>query len=165
MTTGSTKPTLAEHLGGMQLGKLVQNKLLGGYEVSLLPFLHIGLWLFNNGAVFGRARRDKIEIISKMFVGSDTLGKMFEILGISKQAAYNQQSVSTYICNVGSDGSHYYFDIFQKEPESLLDLWLKSFTPPDVDFRDIKKAKMLAKKKLRLGGCFATVGLLACYRY
>jgi len=151
MSIVSERPTLAEHLSRLQLGRLVQKKLFGGYEVPLLQFLPLGLWLFGKGAVFGRARRDRLEIVAKMFVGLKAIGVLFEGIGLPRQAASDDQWVLESLRKVASDGIRYYRDYHRKEPESLLDLWLTSFSPIEFDFRDLDKAKELAKKRIRLG--------------
>ena len=147
----SEQLTLAEHLGGEQLSRLAQKKLFGGYEVPLLQFLPLGLWLFGKGAIFGRARRDKLDVVAKMFVGLEAISTLLAPLGLPKQVARSYQWVLESLRKVASDGIGYYRDHHRKEPESLLDLWLTSFAPPEVDFRDLDKARGLAKKKIRLG--------------
>ena len=129
MSIVSERPTLAEHLSRLQLGRLVQKKLFGGYEVPLLQFLPLGLWLFGKGAVFGRARRDRLEIVAKMFVGLKAIGVLFERIGLPRQAASDDQWVLESLRKVASDGIRYYRDYHRKEPESLLDLLLTSFYP------------------------------------
>jgi len=148
METTSRKPTLAEHLVKEQLGKIVQKELLGGYEVSLLQFMPVGLWVFTEGTVFGRARFDKLEIVAKMFVGLEAIESYFASLGLPKQFVSNEQWVFESFRKVGNDGVNYYRNHKQKEPESLVDLWLTSFAPPEVDFRDIDKVKKLAKQNI-----------------
>ncbi len=151
MASESERPTLAEHLGRVQIGRLVQKKLFGGYEVPLLQFLPVGLWLFGKGGIFGRARQDKLEIVAQMFIGLEAIGVLFAWLGLPRQVANNEQWVLECLRKVASDGMRYYRDCRRKEPESLLDLWLTSFAPPEVDFRDFDKTRKLAKKKIRLG--------------
>jgi hypothetical protein len=151
MVSGSERsPTLAEHLGHIQIGSIVQKKLFGGYEVSLMQFLPVGLWLFLKGAVFGRARPDKLEVMAKMFVGLEAVRILLAPFGVPG-AANNEQWVFECLRKVASDGMKYYRDHRRKEPEELLDLWLTSFAPPEADFRDLDKAKRLAKQKIRLG--------------
>jgi len=143
-------PTLAEHLGHIQIGNIVQKKRFGGYEVPLMQFLYVGLWLFSEGAIFGRARPDKLEVIAKMFIGHDAVHALLAPFGGS-EAANSQQWVFECLRKVASDGMKYYLDNRHKEPDELLDLWLTSFVPPEVDFRDFGKAKRFAKQKIRLG--------------
>ena len=69
MAGGTKQITLAGHLGMTQIGSIVQKKLLGGYEVPVMQFLTSGMWLFLKGVVFGRARRNSLEVVAKMFVG------------------------------------------------------------------------------------------------
>ena len=155
MAGGSDRPTLTEYLGMMQIGSLVQKKRFGGYQVSLMQFLAVGLWLFVKGAIFGRARCDRLEIVAKMLVGLESLANTFAQLGLPavlrRGAASREDWVFEYLRKVASDGMAYYRNCCRKEPESFLDLWLTSFAPPDVDFRDLQKKRKLAKRKIRLG--------------
>lgn len=144
----STRPTLAEYLAGEELGRLVEKRLLRrGYNVGLAPFLITGLSVFQKAALLGRARRDRLEILAEMFVGLDALAGTRAQLGLPSQAARGRQWVVEYLRKVASDGMRYYGE----EPESFLDLWLTSFAPPEVDFRDPEKMRHLAKKRIRLG--------------
>jgi len=143
-------PTLAEHLGRIQLGSMVQKKLFGGYEVPLIQFLQVGFWLFLKGAVFGRARPDNLESIAKMFVGLDAVGTLLAPSGVPG-AENSEQWVFECLRKIAGDGMKYYRDHHGKEPEELLDLWLTSFAPPEADFRDLGKMARLAKQKIRLG--------------
>jgi len=147
----SWQPTLAEHIVGEQLARLAQKKLSGGYEVPLLQFLPLGLWLFGKGAIFGRARRDKLDVVVKMFVEPEAVSTLFAPLGLPEQEAKSYQWDLVSLRKVASDGIRYYRDYHQKEPESLLDLLLTSFAPREVDFRDFDKARELAKETIRLG--------------
>jgi hypothetical protein len=149
---------LAMQLIEVQFKQLVQKRLFGGYEVPLLKFRPVGLWLFNKAAIFGQARRDKIEIISKMFVGQESIGVMFEYFGLSRQVINDEQRLSAFMHKVGMDALNNYHNKLQKEPESLQDLWEKCFAPTEFDSLDIlldsnkalDKAKILAKKKIKL---------------
>jgi hypothetical protein len=76
---------------------------------------------------------------------------MLAPLGLPKKMASNYQWVLEILRKVASDGIRYYRNIKQKEPESLLDLFLTSFAPPELDVRDIQKAKGLIRRKIRLG--------------
>jgi len=145
------KPTLAEHLGMVQLGRLVRKKTFGGYEVPLMQFLTVGLWLFLKGVIFGRARCDRLEVVAKMFIGLECVANTFVQIGLSRETANQENWVFEHIRKVASDGMAYYQNCCQKEPDSFLDLWLTSFTPPEADFRDMQKMKKLAKRKIRLG--------------
>ena len=144
------RPTLAEHLSAEQIAGMVQKKFFSGYQVPALKFVHAGLWVFGQGAIFGRARRDNLEIIAEMFVGHESLRIMFAPLGLPKEVAYDRQWVYEGLRKVGNDAMRYYQDSYRKEPELLMDLWLAAFAPPDVDFRDPSKSRELANKKLPL---------------
>jgi len=148
----TNQTTLAEHLGMTQIGSIVQKKFFGGYEVPLMQFLTVGLWLFLKGVVLGRARHNSLRVVAKMLIGLEPLAKTFAQFGVPGQEAANSEDwVYEYLCKVASDGMAYYQKCYQKEPESFLDLWLTSFAPPEVDFRNLQKMRELAKRKIRLG--------------
>jgi len=148
----TNRPTLAEHLGMTEIGSIVQKRFFGGYNVPLMRFLTVGLWLFLKGVVLGRARCNSLEVVAKMLIGLESLAKTFAQFGVPGQEAANSEDwVYEYLCKVASDGMAYYQKCYQKEPESFLDLWLTSFAPPEVDFRDLQKMRELAKRKIRLG--------------
>ncbi len=155
MAGEAKRPTLAEYLGHAEIGSMVQKKTFGGYEVPLMQFLTVGLWLFLKGAILGRARRDRLEIVAKMLLGLEIVANTFAQLGLpgqaAREAAASEEGVFEYLRKVASDGVKYYRDHCPKEPESFLDLWLTSFSPPEVDFRDLQKMRELAKRKIRLG--------------
>lgn len=149
------KPTLAAHLCMVQLRQLVRKKFFGGYEVPALQFAQLGFWSFCQGAAFGRARCDKLEIVAKLFVGLEALEAMFLPFRppslLPTQSVNNEQWVLESLRKVGSDGVCYYRNHQRKEPESLMDLWLTAFAPPHADFQDIGTTMMLARSKIRLG--------------
>ena len=148
----SEQPTLAEYLAEQELTGLIQKKPFGRPKVPLHQLPQLGLWIFGLGAVFGRARCDKLDVVAKMFVGLDAISiTILAPLGLPKQMVSNYQGVLEILHKVSSDGIRYYRNYNQKEPEFLLDLFLTSFAPPELDFRDIQKAKSLMKKKIRLG--------------
>jgi hypothetical protein len=151
MVGESRRLTLAEYLGMTQIGSMAEKKLFGGYDVPLMRFLTVGFWLFNEGAVFGRARSNKLETVAKMFLGIDLVANAVAQLGLPAQLANNEQWVFEFLRKVGTDGMTHYHNRYQREPESLLDLWLTSFAPPEFDFRDLQKMRQLANSKIRLG--------------
>jgi hypothetical protein len=135
-----------------EIGSIVQKRFFGGYDVPLMQFLTVGLWLFLKGVVLGRARCNSLEVVAKMLVGLESLAEAFARFCVPGQEAANSEDwVYEYLRKVAGDGMAYYRKCHQKEPESFLDLWLTSFAPPEVGFRDVQKMKELAKRKLRLG--------------
>jgi hypothetical protein len=135
-----------------EIASIVQKRFFGGYDIPLMQFLIVGLWVFLKGVVLGRARCNSLEVVAKMLVGLESLAETFAQFDVPGQEAANSEDwVYEYLRKVASDGMAYYKKCYQKEPESLLDLWLTSFAPPEVDFRDVQKMKELAKGKIRLG--------------
>ena len=150
MSSRFERVTLADYIGMSKIKSMIQKRRFGGYEIPAMSFLTMGLWLFLSGAIFGRARRDKLEVVAKMFVELETVANAFARVGLPRQDASNEDWVFYYISKLASDGMTYYRNYCKKEPESFLDLWLTSFSPPDLDFRDLDKMKKLARKKIRL---------------
>lgn len=145
------RPTLAEYLGMAQIGSLVHKKTFGGYEVLLMQFMTVGMWLFLKGSIFGRARHDRLKVVAKILVGLEWVANTFAQIGVPREAASSEEWVFEYLRKVASDGVARYRNYYRKEPESFLDLWLTSFAPPELDFRDLQKMRGIAKKKIRLG--------------
>lgn len=151
MDDESNRLTPAGHLGMKEIGSLTTKSPLGGYEVPLLQFLTVGHWIFLKGVVFGRARHEKLRVIAKIFIGLEHIANTFEQLGLPRELAKKEDMVFEYLLKVSNDGIAYYKNCYKKEPESFLDLWLTSFTPPEVDFHNLNKMKKLVNKKIRLG--------------
>jgi hypothetical protein len=151
MADVSDRLTLAEYISRPELLPLVQKDSSGGYKVLLIQFLPIGFWLFGKGAIFGRVRRDKLDVVAEMFVGLEAIIKLFSFHNFPEEAANRPQWIYEYLRKVADDGLRFYRDRQRKEPDSLLDLWLTSFAPPEYDFRKVMNVIELEKMKIRLG--------------
>ncbi len=55
------------HLGAPAVLRIAQKGLLGGVKVRMEDFLQVGAALYATGAVLGRARHDRVEILARMF--------------------------------------------------------------------------------------------------
>ena len=67
MTDVATQITLGQYMSKGTLGPLVRKKLFGGYEVPLGPCLiNVSTWLFQKGAILGRARFDRLDVLVKL---------------------------------------------------------------------------------------------------
>lgn len=146
MSDVSGRPTLAEYLSFAALAELAEKRLLRGYEVPMLPFLIQGLIVFSEGVILGRARRERLETLGKMFVGFAALREICKRLGLPSDLASDERWVVQYLSKVAQDGMQYY----GKAPESLLDYLLTSFAPPDLDFRGVENMRRLRKRKVPL---------------
>ena len=67
MDNQARRPTLMFHLGGPALLSIAQKGLLGGVKVRMEDFMQVSAAVYATGAVLGRARHDRIEILAKMF--------------------------------------------------------------------------------------------------
>lgn len=125
---------------------LVRTRLFGGHYVRVLPFASQGLLVCWEGAWLGRARGDRLPIFASMIAGSYSSGSAFEMLGLSRALAESEDQVVAYLSKVAPDGLRHY----GKTPESLIDLLLVSFSPPEFDFRQISQMRGIARKKMPL---------------
>ena len=151
MANKAERFTLAEHVSRPEMLELVQKNPADGYEVVMSQFLPVGFWLFGKGALFGRARKDKLNVIAEMFVGVEAINVLFSYHKFPEGAASDVKWVFEFLMKVASDGLNYYRGCRRREPDSLLDLWLTSWAPDDYDFRKIENTIELSKKKIRLG--------------
>lgn len=67
MANSDALSTLVSWLSREVIAPHIHKKLFGGYEVRLYPVLFGSVWIFSKGALFGRARSDRLEIFAKMF--------------------------------------------------------------------------------------------------
>jgi hypothetical protein len=86
----------------------IRKKLFGGYEVRLYPVLFGSEWIFSKGALFGRARSDRLETFATMF---STPGGEGEFCDWMYQNARNR------------------LEKYGKEPDTFRDFWVKTEIP------------------------------------
>ncbi len=67
MADETSQPALMFHVGNEALLGLVEKGLFGRAYIRVGRFVIAGLWLYGTGAVLGRARRDRLETLAKMF--------------------------------------------------------------------------------------------------
>ncbi len=121
--------SLAEHLNMEAVGSLVEKKMFGGYEVRVGPFLMLSLWVFQKGAILGRALRDRLDILAKLLAEE---GRERNVCSFIREVAVKQ------------------VDDYGKEPDSFYDFWMDTELKK-LDFSDLNLMKQLVKKKARLG--------------
>jgi len=68
MASSTSRTRLTQHFvkEAYEMGRIMQKGLFGGHYVRFMPFLDVGGWLYQTGAVLGRARSDRLEILAKM---------------------------------------------------------------------------------------------------
>ena len=66
MVSQSSRPTLMAHLGIEAMARIIQKGLFGRPYVRFYPFLMVGCWLYQTGAILGRAR-PYLDILARMF--------------------------------------------------------------------------------------------------
>ena len=84
---GNERPTLLEYLGTIEIARLAKKGIFRGYEVPAMPFLERSLWLFLEGVVLGRARSDRLDQLTKIFVGLPFIGNRFAEQGFGRERA------------------------------------------------------------------------------
>ena len=68
MTEPASKLTLMAHLGMPIVRRIANRGLLGRVNVRIQDFMFAGFWLYQTGAVLGRARSDYASLLAKMLV-------------------------------------------------------------------------------------------------
>jgi len=68
MASSTSRTTLTAHFvkDAYEMGRTIQKGLFGGHYIRFLPFLDVGGWLYETGAILGRARHDRLEILATM---------------------------------------------------------------------------------------------------
>ena len=92
------------HLGKDIIPRLAEKGWFGRWNIRVGRFLTAGLWLYQTGAVLGRARRGRLETLAKMF--SDHPGREREALNWLQDLAAKR------------------IDKYGREPESFFDFFM-----------------------------------------
>jgi hypothetical protein len=131
MANGEALSTLVSWLSREVIAPHIHKKLFGGYEVRLYPVLFGSEWIFSKGALFGRARSDRLEIFAKMF---STPGGEREFCEWMYQNAKDR------------------LEKYGKEPDSFGDFWKKTEIPEleAIPVWDKNAVKRLGKETRRL---------------
>lgn len=67
MAIERSRPTLIFHLGQAPILSMAEKGLFGRVHMRFGRMLMAGLWLYQTGAVLGRSRHDRFEILARMF--------------------------------------------------------------------------------------------------
>lgn len=124
------KRTLMGYLGMIPVMKVTRTRLFGGPYIRLGDFLIVCSFLYEAGAILGRARHDKLTILAKAFPADP--GK--------------EDSFINDLQNEARKRLEEYEKEFKKQPNSFLDLVyvleLKKLglSLGDTDFKTLKKA-------------------------
>ena len=105
----------------------IRKKPFGGHHVRLYPVLFGSEWIFSKGALFGRARSDRLEIFAKMYC---TPGGEREF------------------CDWMYDNARNRLEEYGKEPDTFRDFWVKTEIPDleAIPFDDKKAVKRLGSE-------------------
>jgi len=119
-------PTLGEHFLG-DCKHMVSKRLFGGYQMRLGSVFFAGLWVFQKGALLGRARRSSFQTLGSLVAkpGSNVAEAM-------KQGAEERMS-----------------RIASREVADFWEFWRQT-EYPNVAFGDLKVLKFLFRRKIRL---------------
>ena len=74
-----SQPTLMDFLGVLPVMKVTQKQRFGGFYIRLCSFFEVRLLQYECGAILGRARRDKLDILEKMLLIPGTKGKLMKL--------------------------------------------------------------------------------------
>jgi hypothetical protein len=124
------QPTLFGVLGIVLVTKVTKTRLFGGPYIPFGALLLVCSFLYERGAILGRARSDKLMILAKLFPADP--GK--------------EESFINELQNVAQERLNEYKREFEKEPSSFLDivylLELKKvgLNLADTDLKTLKKA-------------------------
>jgi hypothetical protein len=150
--------TLMGFLGMAPVMKATKTRLFGEPYILFGAFLLVCLYLYENGAILGRARSDKLTILAKLFPAD--LGK--------------EESFINTLQNIAQERLNEYTREFQKEPSSffdifyLLELKKAGLSLADTNLKTLKKAlgekcslkqfeahiKMSGLEGIGFGSCF-----------
>jgi hypothetical protein len=147
MEQSSDRPTLAESLSliAVAVKDIIQKRTLGGYDIFQVPLIFRSAYVFQIGAVLGRARHNNFELLMKLYVSP---GREQEVC--DKLRAQMIKTVTDY----------------GKEPESFSIFWLetrfselyRSLLADITNGKDLKnriaQLKRLSQRKMRLGEAF-----------
>jgi len=134
VTDVATRCTLGQHMSEEALGPLVRKKLFGGYEVPLGPCIFIvSTWLFEKGAVFGRARSDRLNVLVKL-------------LPVTWANPEKEDNICSFLQEVAKKR----LEVFGKDPDSFPIFWHKTQFK-EYDLSNLDELRMLSMMKVRLG--------------
>jgi hypothetical protein len=129
MNSDTESPTLGEHFAVDALAGAITKKWSGGYEVRALNVMIASMWVFQKGAVLGRARSDRIL----------ALATLVAVEGGGERMVDHFKSVTEKLLSK-----------YGKEPTSFRDFLQKTIFP-GMEMGNADTLKALHNKKYRLG--------------
>jgi len=111
------------------LAGAITKKWSGGYEVSGFNVMIASMWVFQKGAILGRAKSDRIKTLAKLVAVEGGEEKMCDFFKSATEKRLNE---------------------YGEEPSSFLDFLQKTMFP-GIDIGNINNLKALHNKKYRLG--------------
>ena len=123
------RPMLGERFAMEACAGVIKKKRSGGYEISGFNVMIASMWVFQKGAILGRARSDHI----------NTLAQLVAVEG-------DEEKMCTFFKNATEEILKQY----GKEPSSFLDFSQKTLFS-GIDFGNIDTTKAFYNKKYRLG--------------
>ena len=123
-------PTLGELFLGDLASRLVSKRLFGGYQMPLGSMVYAGLWVFQKGALLGRARRSSFQALASLVAqaGSDE-----SVAQVMRQGAEERMRRSS-----------------SSQVGTFWEFWCLTEYPTSP-FGDLEAWKVLGRKKVRLG--------------
>ena len=131
MANQTSRPTLVFHLGKDAVLSLSEKGLLGGVYMRFARFLMAALWQYQTGAVLGRARRDRLEILARMLCSPGQEGEFCDSVALLAGKR---------------------IDRYGKEPDSFFDfLFTTEYQHAGINWpEDYRGVMRMAKKKIPL---------------
>jgi len=125
------RPTLMEHLSRQEVRRIAEQRLLGAPDVQLLSLFWTGLLLFQKGAILGRARADRLDVLAKMLFEPGTEGNVRRLV----------DSLAADLINK-----------YGGEPSSFLDFWAKTELPQELasTLFDAGVMEKLSEKRIQM---------------
>ena len=100
------------HLVVPIMGPFVEKGLIGGYKMRLSGYLQLSGYLYEGGAIIGRARRDVLPVLARLFPVEP--GKEAEAINFLQKAAHDRL-FKFRDCSSGGDPKSFYLLVFQTE--------------------------------------------------
>ncbi len=123
-------PTLGEHFLGDLASQLVSKRLFDGYQMPLGSMVYLGLWVFQKGALLGRARRSSFHALASLVAQP---GSGESVAQVMRQGAEERMRRSS-----------------SSQVTTLWEFWCLT-EYPNIAFGDLEVWKVLGRKKVRLG--------------
>jgi len=144
MNKGVPELSLMAYFGMFPVSQVIEKSLFGSPKIRLMPLLSVCQYLFEIGAIIGRARRNKLHILAKMFA---VPGKEQDL------ASYWQEQAQERLYSYGEEPGTF-FDLFITTELATVGLRLDSsreFLKASQEKMPLKEAEPIIKLKGELG--------------